>query len=365
MTQRLVLSAILSIFASTHFISASAIAATACEAPQDIVRDALKPGPSVEYNFNEFYYYSNKYLLVNFSSFDEKSPRQRVYCFKYELENRSEGGREIKKVFWPEAEIMADRLQVGPKFRLSIRHPWKSVDHPRVQNTKIFAFKNVTLPTRAWAPTAKNSNFILIGTVGRNLYSPWTYVSGVTSGTSNRPWQIDVIREAIKNPLQIASVTSGIRVLISSENQKLLPRGSSFGSAINQVSALTFANFADGKVHINSTIGLSKEIPDSIIAPYLLALSKANKPEEIPVFLEKMKGIPVEKTLSFNDKLQQYRAHFSFEVENQNNEIRENLLFVVKQPITILTSSGGVCFLTETYSPVPISMGFEGCSLEF
>ena len=343
---------------------ASSAAPRACKEPGNIERDGLPSTPPVVFRDNSFFYRGSKYILTNFSESAKRPTPDSVFCFRYEIENRTKSKNPIDRVTWPLAKIKLQRLLQGPDNREPIVHFLDSKLPPFVDPTLIYAFLNVRLKTSAWkARDEVQRRPINRFQFGNRTHHGFIAVSVSSYHDSIAPMPLTNFPPS-HNAVRVAQQSPGRPIVIPKIDTKFSLIGTTYGKAINRVQVQSRVRFEKDQLDFDASIQWSKERPKSVVAPYLVALDRAKDVKSIPGLLKEFRSVPIPfKDLKDPSK---FPAQFSHKnVEKSLNRERSNVLFVVNQPVTIETPAGKVCFLSQMYSPAPISLTLADCDLDW
>jgi hypothetical protein len=283
-----------------------------------------------------FSYRSKLYPLDIFSAFTKGSSAASNICIRYEAVSKAQD--TIEKFYWPLAGIQMDML--SPNQRVSLANTKPPGRDPTIDETWIYAFLNAAVRTSAFQR--------------RTEYQPPNIVRIALSQDGDRKQKA----EATKSSMQLAALDTFEQRLQLKEPTKFFEVGSQFSSGEKDEISSTFEASWDGE---NTRIQMKLERSNEktiVFAPITYALAKAsNSSDFLALILDfTRKAQPLlplgkENSFEFSRKL------------SPKDYAGSQALYVIEQPISLVTSNGKVCFSSPMYSPMPIPAEFLQCGL--
>jgi hypothetical protein len=321
------LHSVLSVVAIFWGFSPSLAVAANCP-PKD-----LKPNSAaVNDEAISFSFRSRLYPASVLSAFTRPDSAAANYCIRYEVVSRAQAA--IEKFYWPLAGMQIDTISPGERFSLAITKP--PGRDPTIDETWIYAFLNAQVRTYAFQ---------------RRAETPMPTPIRVALGAS------DNRNEVTKLNMQLSATDAVEQRLELKEPTKFSEVSAEFSSGdVIQISSTSEA-FWDGKSpQINLSLGIYSE-KTSVLAPIAYALAKALSGPEL---LDLIREISSRQTPLPFDKDNKFRFSKRFSPENFSDT---KALYVIEEPIYLITPNGKSCISSPIYSPVPIPGEFLQCRL--
>jgi hypothetical protein len=283
-----------------------------------------------------FSYRSKSYPVDVYSAFavqvSTKVPPN--YCVQYAA--TSMASDPIEKFYWPLASIQLDTL--NPRQRVSLIVTQPPGRTPTIEETWIYAFLNAAARTSAFQKKAQ----------GLPTPLPIQLASDRVSEASPRledlsphliALRTDEQRFDLKEPTRFAEVSSQF----------------SIGDA-EEVSSTSEGSWDGKESKIHVTLEKGNETTQ-VFAPVVYALNKAGNAFD---FIGLIRDFSDKPSPIYFDKKN------SFEVVRALDPVRfagTQALYVIEQPITVVTPNGKACFSSPIYSPVPVPAELLRCRL--
>ena len=298
----------------------------------------LRGGLPVDREALSFSYRSKIYPFDVLSAFTRPASPDVTpnYCIRYEVLNKAQDA--IEKFYWPLAGIQLDTLKAGERVSLAITKP--PGRDPTIEESWIYAFLNVAVRTYAFQRRAEGNPPSLV----RVAFGAPNNQKRPRAEAANRNMQFAALdgveqRFELKEPIKFPEVSAAF----SSEDAL-------------EISSTSEASW-DGK---SSRIGLSLGInspKNSVLAPIAYALAKAGDAFD---FLRLIREFSREQTpLPFDDD---NKFNFARQISPEKFG-GSTAMYVVEEPVYVVTSNGKKCFNSPIYSPIPIPTEFLECRL--
>jgi hypothetical protein len=283
-----------------------------------------------------FSYRSKIYPVDIFSAFTKGSSAAFNYCIRYEVVSKAQDA--IEKFYWPLSSIQMDTVHPGDRVSLAVTKP--PGRDPTIDETWIYAFLNSVVRTSAFQRRAESRRLDTIR-VALNTNNNRKEANDRGTELYMQLSAIDTVEQRLelKEPTKFSEVYSQF----------------SRGEA-DEISSTSEASW-DGE---NSQIQIKLASSDEktlVFAPITYAFAKASNASDflglIREFTFKRQPLPLDKDHNFE---------FSRKV-SPANYAGSRALYVIEQPISLVTPSGGICFTSPMYSPIPVPAEFLQCRL--
>lgn len=281
--------------------------------------------------------------LVKFSTYSrwDKNPENKPdYCLRYEIEN-IEKDSSILRLFWELAEISTPELKPGKRKSRALP-PKDSIATPTDAPSEIQAF----FRARAYPRVFQIVEDIQIGKLKTGIKFKSPELRPI-------PVNLKAAYPAIHGQFtsQRLSANALFSYVVPKSKQIYRKLGSSFTTDGLTVAVWSEADFADRSFSIRIEVQTSKSSESyKIFAPHMFAMNERISGKGFLSAISKFATMDI-----VADKL------MTAKVSSQPSKEWGSGLFLVKQPITLVTEESIDCFLVDVYIPYPISVGLDYC----
>jgi hypothetical protein len=298
------------------------------------------PSPTGNSETISFSYGSKSFPVDVYSAFapqvTTKAPPN--FCLQYAATNRASDS--IEKFYWPLAGIQMDTLSPRQGVSLIVTQP--PGREPTIEETWIYAFLNSTAKTSAFQRKAEGSLLSVPLQLAFATDSGRKRSSMLNSDLSalTIAFRTDEQRFTFKEPTSLADVSSQFSIG-GAEEVSSSSEGSWDGKA--------------SKIQIRLERGSETT---AVFAPVVYALIKAGSASDFLNLIRQFTDKP--------DPIYFDKKSNSFEFVRTLDPVRFNgaqALYVIEQPVTIITPTSKACFSSPIYSPIPVPAELLQCRL--
>jgi hypothetical protein len=299
--------------------------------PMDLSKQKSTPSMPIDEEVVNFVYRSKTYEMDIRSAFaQQNSSNASNYCIRYEATNKADDS--IEKFFWPLPNIELDSLDSRKTISLVVTKP--PGPPPAIDETWLYSFLNSAAKSAAYQQ--KHAEL-------RQQFPRLALL-----GDSRKLVELARLE-------RLAAIDSADERYLLKKFPELADVGSSFSDGNqNVLSSISKASW-DGKLARIAIVIERNNEKNSVIAPVSYALAKASDGSE---FLFLVRQFQKEPLPMGSDNL--FDIDRSLSPQSFGNA---DSLYLIQQPITLITPTGKACYSSPIYSPMPLPSGLLRCNL--
>jgi hypothetical protein len=303
-----------------------------CPGPSpSLERQVSTPAMTIDAESLVFSYKSKSYPVDIYSAFLPQSARPSNFCIRYEAINRA--STRIEKFNWPLAGIQTDSFEPQQLISIVVTRP--PGREPTPAETWLYAFLNASAKSFAFQTRAENHPYLRVA------------MNQLGSRDSSSRKSSDVM-------VQFAAADPIEQTLSLDKPNKFSEVGSQFSVGAEEFSAASQASWNGKTSNIEIILDRGSE-NTTVFAPITYALYKSGNASSFLGLIREFKNAPI----PFADKSNTFAVSSNISPEN----FGAGALYVIEQPITLVSSQGRTCFSSPVYSPIPVPADLLRCDL--